>query len=90
MDDDVVGWCPTQATVRSGVRWSSYRAFLRRARHRDNLHIFTYATATKVTNQTSQSCIQITVSAFIVLQAPLRLGYQYTAQNELNGVEPFT
>jgi len=49
--DRVVGWCPTQATVRGGVRWSSYRAFLRRARHRDNLHIITYATVTKVTSQ---------------------------------------
>ena len=54
----VAGWCPTQATVRSGVRWSSYRAFLRRARLRDNLHIFTFATVTKVSGQ-YESYVQI-------------------------------
>lgn len=41
------GWCPTQATVSSGVRWGTYRAFLRRARHRDGLTILTHATVTK-------------------------------------------
>ena len=70
----VSGWCPTQATVRSGVRWSSYRAFLRRARHRDNLHIFTYATVTKV-NSISQfnhgrgptQCSYVLISALSTL-----------------------
>ena len=44
-----LGWYPTQATVRNGVRWGSYRAFLRRARHRDGLTTYTHATVTKVT-----------------------------------------
>ena len=65
----VSGWCPTQATVRSGVRWSSYRAFLRRARHRDNLHIFTYATVTKVTPSVSptQCSEHVLISTLLIV-----------------------
>lgn len=49
------GWCPTQATVRSGVRWGTYRAFLRHARHRDGLHIVTHATVTKILFEKQQA-----------------------------------
>ena len=42
------GWGPTQATIRRGVRWSTYRAYLRRVLHEDNVHVFTHATAVKV------------------------------------------
>ena len=43
-----VGWGPTQATIRRGVRWSTYRAYLRRMLHEDNIHMLTQATALKV------------------------------------------
>lgn len=42
------GWAPTQATIRGGERWSTYKAFLRRSRNAKNLHILTYATAQKI------------------------------------------
>lgn len=42
------GWSPTQATIRNGVRWSTYRAFLRRSREAPNLHILTHAVAQKI------------------------------------------
>jgi len=47
-DWSAVGWGPTQATIRRGVRWSTYRAYLRRLMHEDNVHILTHATAVKV------------------------------------------
>ena len=43
-----VGYSNTQATVRGGVRWGTYYAFLKRAINRDNLHTITKATVHKV------------------------------------------
>ena len=43
-----IGWGPTQATIRKGVRWSTYRAYLRRILHEDKVHVLTHATAVKV------------------------------------------
>lgn len=45
---NMFGYGHTQATIRSGTRWGTYRAFLRRAIKRDNLHITTYATVQKI------------------------------------------
>jgi len=42
------GWGPTQATIRRGVRWSTYRAYLRRIMNNDNVHVLTHGTALKV------------------------------------------
>jgi len=42
-----VGWGPTQATIRKGVRWSTYRAYLRRVMHEDHVHVLTHTTALK-------------------------------------------
>eukprot|EP00918_Siedleckia_nematoides_P087375 GHVU01192247.1.p1 GENE.GHVU01192247.1~~GHVU01192247.1.p1 ORF type:complete len:648 (+),score=99.43 GHVU01192247.1:215-2158(+) len=42
------GFMTTQATVRGGKRWSTYRAFLMRALHNNNLDILTKATVTKI------------------------------------------
>jgi choline dehydrogenase len=33
------GYMPTQATIRNGVRWSTYKAFLTRALKKDNLYV---------------------------------------------------
>lgn len=42
------GWAPTQATIRSGMRWSTYRAFLQSSIDKKNLHVLTRATAHKI------------------------------------------
>lgn len=42
------GWAPAQATIRFGVRWSTYNAFLRRSLGLNNLHVLTNAVAQKV------------------------------------------
>jgi len=42
------GWAPTQATIRRGVRWSTYRAFLHGVMDRKNLHVLTQANAHKI------------------------------------------
>jgi choline dehydrogenase len=42
------GWAPTQATIRRGVRWSTYRAFLQSAMDNKNLHVLTRAVAHKI------------------------------------------
>lgn len=42
------GWGPAQATIRSGTRWGTFNAFLRRSLARDNLHVVTNAVVHKV------------------------------------------
>jgi len=42
------GFAATQATTRYGTRCGSYKAFLKQAKTRDNLHILTFATAKKI------------------------------------------
>jgi choline dehydrogenase-like flavoprotein len=42
------GWGPTQATIRNGVRWGTYRAYLRRNLNLPNLQVITHATVQKV------------------------------------------
>lgn len=42
------GWGPTQATIRKGVRWSTYRAYIRRILNEQNVHIVTHAPAQKI------------------------------------------
>jgi choline dehydrogenase len=42
------GWGPTQATIRRGVRWSTYKAYLKRAMDLKNVHVLTHAQALKV------------------------------------------
>lgn len=42
------GWAPAQATIRWGVRWGTYNAFLKRSIGLDNLHVLTNAVAQKV------------------------------------------
>lgn len=42
------GWGPTQATVKRGVRWSTYKAYLKRVLSHKNLHVATRITALKV------------------------------------------
>jgi choline dehydrogenase len=42
------GYSQTQATIKNGLRWSTYRAFLKRAMDRPNLHIVTGAEVQKV------------------------------------------
>lgn len=49
------GWGPTQATIRRGVRWSTYRAYLRRMLHEDNIHMLTQATALKIQFEARQA-----------------------------------
>lgn len=45
------GWGPTQATIKNGVRWSTYRAYLRRVLNEDNIQILTDTTAQKIVFQ---------------------------------------
>jgi choline dehydrogenase len=42
------GYSQTQATIKHGLRWSTYRAFLKRAMDRPNIHIVTGAEVQKV------------------------------------------
>jgi len=42
------GWGPTQATIRNGVRWSTFRAYLKRVMKDDNLHVLPYTVAQKI------------------------------------------
>ena len=44
----LLGFAPTQATIRNGARCGTYKAFLQRAMTRSNLHVLTFATAKKV------------------------------------------
>lgn len=42
------GWGPTQATIRKGVRWSTYRAYLKRVLNEENIHIASRTLVQKV------------------------------------------
>ena len=42
---NMYGYGPTQATIRWGTRYGTYRAFLKRVLHVDNLNILTNAEA---------------------------------------------
>ena len=47
---NMYGYGPTQATIRWGTRYGTYRAFLKRVLHVDNLNILTNAEAQKVSS----------------------------------------
>lgn len=42
------GWGPTQATIKNGVRWSTYKAYLKRSMNYDNLQVLTDAMVEKI------------------------------------------
>ncbi|ESO12860.1 hypothetical protein HELRODRAFT_93524 [Helobdella robusta] len=42
------GWGPTQATIRNGVRWSTFKAYLKRYMNAPNLHVVTDTFAEKI------------------------------------------
>jgi len=44
------GWGPAQATIRNGVRWGTYNAFLKRTLSRESVHIVTNALVQKVSS----------------------------------------
>jgi len=49
------GWGPTQATIRKGVRWSTYKAYLKRCMDIKNLHVLTHTQALKVVFEGKQA-----------------------------------
>jgi choline dehydrogenase len=42
------GWGPAQATIRTGTRWGTFNAFLKRSLSYQNVHVMTHAVAQKV------------------------------------------
>lgn len=49
------GWSPTQATIRNGERWSTYRAYLKRVLHDPNLHVATRSVVRKIIFEKKQA-----------------------------------
>ena len=74
----VVGWGPTQATIRRGVRMSTYKAYLKRCMNAPNLHVLTNTLVEKVSVLSFRiSCKQFTTWAFRLCSTAKKLMESY-------------